>query len=174
MGMDVMGNNPTTKEGEYFRNNVWWWRPLWNYCCDVAETIIDDETAEYGHYNDGRGLDAEGATALGMLLLSEIQSGRTADFKAKYDEECASVPMEPCKQCNATGIRTDEVGIQGGWHDKELSTEIAIVVGRTHGSCNGCAGYGKCSPWESRYPFAIENVEEFARFCMGSGGFSIC
>ena len=21
--------------GYYFRNNVWWWRPLWEYICDV-------------------------------------------------------------------------------------------------------------------------------------------
>jgi hypothetical protein len=109
-----------------------------------------------------------------MLLLSEIESGRTADFKAKYDEEVASIPMQICTLCDATGIRTDEVGIEGGWHDKELSPEVAIVVGRTHGSCNGCAGYGKRPSWDSNYPFDVENVEEFARFCMASGGFSIC
>ena len=27
--------------GVYFRNNVWWWRPLWNYCYAVAEDIIE-------------------------------------------------------------------------------------------------------------------------------------
>ena len=27
--------------GVYFRNNVWWWRPLWNYCLAVAEDIIE-------------------------------------------------------------------------------------------------------------------------------------
>ena len=27
MGMDVYGRNRCSKEGEYFRNNVWWWRP---------------------------------------------------------------------------------------------------------------------------------------------------
>ena len=31
MGMDVSGMNPSSETGEYFRNNVWWWRHLWNY-----------------------------------------------------------------------------------------------------------------------------------------------
>ena len=35
MGMDVYGIAPTSERGEYFRNNVWWWRPLWDYCCEV-------------------------------------------------------------------------------------------------------------------------------------------
>ena len=36
MGMDVIGLKPTSKEGEYFRNNVWWWGPLADYCMEVA------------------------------------------------------------------------------------------------------------------------------------------
>ena len=28
--------------------------------------------------------------------------------------------------------------------------------------------------WNSSYPFAVDNVEEFAHFCMESGGFTIC
>ena len=22
--------------GQYFRNNVWWWRPLWDYVCEKS------------------------------------------------------------------------------------------------------------------------------------------
>ena len=55
MGMDVYGRNPTTKQGEYFRNNVWWWHPLADYCTSVAPDI----TAQCNswHHNDGDGLD---------------------------------------------------------------------------------------------------------------------
>ena len=39
MGMDVYGINPKTDSGDYFRANVWWWRPLWEcvayYCDDI-------------------------------------------------------------------------------------------------------------------------------------------
>jgi hypothetical protein len=34
MGMDVYGES-----GNYFRNNVWWWRPLANYCQAIAPHI---------------------------------------------------------------------------------------------------------------------------------------
>lgn len=55
MGMDVYGNHPTGKTGEYFRNNVWWWRPLAVYCCQVAPDI----TAHCEHWqsNDSDGLN---------------------------------------------------------------------------------------------------------------------
>jgi len=55
MGMDVYGNAPTQKEGEYFRNNIWWWHPL----ADYIELVAPDEAAacEHWHSNDGDGLD---------------------------------------------------------------------------------------------------------------------
>ena len=28
--------------------------------------------------------------------------------------------------------------------------------------------------WESEYPFDRENIENFAKFCLDSGGFEIC
>ena len=26
--------------GEYFRNNVWWWRPLWDYVYSLCDDFI--------------------------------------------------------------------------------------------------------------------------------------
>ena len=28
--------------------------------------------------------------------------------------------------------------------------------------------------WDASYPFSKENIEDFAKFCMQSGGFEIC
>ena len=39
MGMDIHARNPTGERGAYFRNNVWWWRPLADYCITVAPDI---------------------------------------------------------------------------------------------------------------------------------------
>ena len=68
MGFDIYGADPVTEEGKYFRNNVWWWRPLANYCLEVAP----DATAACTHWhsNDGAGLSAEGALALADALRS--------------------------------------------------------------------------------------------------------
>jgi len=171
--MDVVGKKPSTKEGEYFRNNLWWWRPLWDYCAVIGEDIIDKSVWESGHYNDGAGLDAEDALALGLRLMQEIESGRTAEYEAEYRTELAELPMEQCDLCAGTGIRTDKVGREMGMHDKALEDEVATVVGRLHGWCNGCRGYGKKENWATHYPFQVSNVKEFAIFLMGSGGFSI-
>ncbi len=72
MGMDVFGTAPTTERGEYFRNNVWWWRPLWNYCIEVAPELTSEVN---GEYNNGDGLNAEGAIALSNILLERLVEG---------------------------------------------------------------------------------------------------
>ena len=57
MGMDVIGVQPKTETGEYFRNNVWYWRPLATFIQDVYPHIA--EKCTYWGSNDGDGLDAE-------------------------------------------------------------------------------------------------------------------
>ena len=42
MGFDLSGLNPKNETGEYFRNNVWWWRPLAQYVLDETKVIPED------------------------------------------------------------------------------------------------------------------------------------
>ena len=56
MGMDVYGMNPTTERGEYFRANVWSWRPIHWVMDNLKTGIFDEEISESMCYNDGRGL----------------------------------------------------------------------------------------------------------------------
>lgn len=170
MGMDVVGTNPTSERGEYFRNNVWWWRPLWNYCVEVAPDLCEQVS---GQYNDGDGLDAAGAAQLAHVLHTNIKSGATKNFEQRYNEHLASLPRRKCEWCEGTGVRTDKVGIDMGMPEKALEPEVAILTGRTHGWCNGCSGEGTCEHPEASYPFSAENVQEFADFLEDSGGFKI-
>lgn len=174
MGMDVYGKNPTSERGEYFRNNVWWWRPLWEYCCEVGRSVITDEVAEGCCYNDGRGLDEADSKELSDILLAELWEGRTAEYERKYNEFRASLPREDCGFCGATGIRTDEVGVEMGMPTRALDEAEAILTGRTHGWCNACRGVGTTESWQSSYPFSVDNVREFAMFLADSGGFEVC
>jgi hypothetical protein len=174
MGMDVYGKNPTSEKGAYFRNNVWWWRPLWDYCCEVGQEVIDEEVANGGCYNDGVGLDEDGAKALADILFGELWEGRTASYERKHNEYLASLPREDCELCGTTGIRTDSVGVEMGMPTKELEPEVQILTGRTHGWCNACHGVGTRESWGMNYPFSVDNVREFAEFLSECGGFSIC
>jgi hypothetical protein len=175
MGMDVYGNSPTTQNGEYFRNNVWWWRPLADYILSQhGEIATNGCSEEYWHSNSGGGLNEEGAKALAMALRHDLETGRVAEYERKYNEYLASLDREECDLCNATGIRTDAVGVEMGMPTKELSPETQILTGRTHGWCNACDGVGTKEHWAMGYPFSQDNVREFAEFLEGCGGFQIC
>jgi len=172
MGMDVYGKNAHTEQGEYFRNNVWYWRPLWGYCCEVHPDLCGND-ADSGFMNDGYGLNEDDATRLGHALLDDIETGRTEQYRLDYMAQLAELPRTPCPHCGATGIRTDAVGIDMGQHEKALSPEVASLVGRDFGWCNGCDGIGTQAHFAHNYPFVVENVKEFAEFLLVSGGFEI-
>lgn len=169
--MDVYGTKPISEKGEYFRNNVWWWRPLWAYCQHVAPHLTNGVA---GDTNDGDGLDEEGAKALAELLKVSLSDGTCKAYEEAYYKEIAELPNEDCNLCNKTGIRTDQVGIEGGMDVKVLPDDKAIVLGRDKGWCNGCDGMGWKPHFGTHYPFSQDNVREFADFLAESGGFSIC
>lgn len=51
MGFDLSGVNAKNKIGEYFRNNVWWWRRLWHFVYEIA--WLPEGMYYAGSYNDG-------------------------------------------------------------------------------------------------------------------------
>ena len=170
MGMDVIGKKPSAPCGEYFRNNIWWWHPLWEYCHHVAPEICEDVL---GHTNDGDGLPADGARKLAEALRRELENGNTAEYSRAYQADIDALSLEPCPYCESTGVRGDTVGVAMGMPGRELTDEQAERLGRTHGWCNGCGGEGARQAWVASYYFDEANVKEFAEFLAHSGGFSI-
>jgi hypothetical protein len=164
MGMDVYGIDPTTEAGRYFRNNMWWWRPLADFLVSTYPELTS--MCRFWHTNDGDGLDAVAAIQLADALDADLANGSIAVYARTRQEVIASMPYEECDLCGGTGIRTDEVGQALG-----LDTPHDPMTGR--GGCNGCQGQGKREPWLAHYPFSVENVTEFATFLRGSGGFTI-
>lgn len=172
MGMDVYGIEPRTNIGEYFRNNVWYWHPLWNYC-----EIKHPEIAllvEHAHDNSGDGLNAEQAFDLGRLLLHDIRDGVAIEYETNYNEELDKLPLIKCDICKGSGIRHDELGIQEKHDLKPLSEEVAAKVNRTTGWCNGCDGLGEVKNFATHYHFDVNNLFDFALFLIDCGGFKIC
>jgi hypothetical protein len=172
MGMDVYGVKPKNEKGEYFRNNVWWWRPLADFICTNYDDIASG--CESWHSNDGDGLDDALAESLAWSLKEDIANGTVDKYAQTYNEWRSSLPREACELCECTGIRTDEVGVEMGMPTKELSPEGQILTGRTYGWCNACDGVGTKESWLSAYPFDVENVKRFAEFLENCGGFQIC
>ena len=171
MGMDVIGNNPKSEVGEYFRNNVWWWRPLWDYCCFIAPEMCEKVN---GHFNDGDGLNNQESMTLSKLIVDHVNSGAIDQYITARNKALSELPHEDCNLCDNTGIRTDAIGLQHGMPTEKLPEEVAIVVGRTHGTCNGCKGLGWRESFMLSYPFDKENVIAFSKFLEECGGFRIC
>lgn len=155
MGMDVYGKAPLDERGKYFRNNIWWWHPLWDYCMALEGSPIPQNN--HGHTNSGWGLDAEDSLVLSLLLFQEIDSGRTKEYEEAYMAQLNSLPDEDCPLCGATGMRAKPP-----------------TTGPGDRLCNGCQGSGVIRPFETSYPFSEENVKEFAEFLESCGGFEIC
>lgn len=57
MGMDIFGIASTDKQGEYFRNNYWYWRPLARYCQQIAPELC--LKVEWWETNDSDGLKTQ-------------------------------------------------------------------------------------------------------------------
>jgi hypothetical protein len=170
MGMDVYGNKPTSETGEYFRANVWYWRPLANYCCTIAPEITG--RCKYWQSNDGAGLDAADAFALAEILQREINNGRAATYERIYRAEQEALPNKPCWLCKGTGSRAPIP------HDQQLDDLLGPPPapqiepdGRM--KCNGCDGEGFVRPESTYYPFSAEVVAEFVAFVRECGGFRI-
>jgi hypothetical protein len=98
MGMDVYGENPKNEKGEYFRNNVWWWRPLADFVCSNYEEIA--QHCEHWHSNDGDGLDAEKSQELGERILADVATGMVAEYEKSYNAYLATLERK-----NATFAR---------------------------------------------------------------------
>ena len=144
MGMDVYGRKPTDEAGEYFRANIWWWHPLWTFCCELDRATppaaISSKVAEQGHYNAGSGLDARGAKRLATKLRANLDLARAV--------ELGKVP----EHRNVTVTRSAL---------SALVTEIAAE------------GEGKLELSPMVNSFSTKFVEEFATFLEHCGGFRI-
>lgn len=172
MGMDVYGKKPTNEVGEYFRRNVWGWRPLWQYVEDTHPEIAG--LVEYPQSNDGDGLNAVKSRLLSRLIKEDLSNGAAQTYIQARNIHLASLERTDCELCQGTGIRTDSVGVENKMPERELAQEVAIVVGRTHGYCNGCNSEGKKDAWETNYFLDLDDLEEFADFLESCGGFEIC
>ena len=159
MGMDVYGKKPKSTRGEYFRNNVWWWHPLWDYCC-----FIDDQLSEkvpHGHYNSGDGLDAINSRQLGMLLQQSIESGVAKGYVEEFNRQKAQAPDQTC-WCILYGSVAEEKDGNSTNHSDP------------NPECNICHGSGIQESRTRSYYIDVENIRDFSVFCIDSGGFEIC
>ena len=167
MGFDLysLGNHKNAN-GEYFRNNVWWWRRLADFVCEETG-VIEEQDKEHWQHNNGHEVDEEQAKKIAKQLKALIKNGTVSKVISKTEEE-----MKEAEENNKFVDRCHKM--------------LASKVEKEQGKENlAPADYPKDDhdTWDwiqskysygSSYPFTMENVEEFIKFCEDSNGFKIC
>ena len=78
--MDLYGINPKAENGDYFRANVWYWRPLWQCVAYFCDDILSEEDIERGTYNDGYEYDETTALEISDKLENALKNGDLHKF----------------------------------------------------------------------------------------------
>ena len=152
--------------GDYFSNNVWWWRPLWSFVCASCDDFLSEKDMEGGNYNDGRKISKTKAVKIGKRLSEKLADG-TVDMV--------------CRRYELAKARADV-------HNKKVQKNLDKITKECqdkHGKDLVPADYPEpfktlwketydTKSWDSDYPFRKDNIEDFATFCLQSGGFEIC
>ena len=155
----------TSQSGTYFRNNVWWWRPLAHYVLEETKIIPEDRKESWG-YNDCSEVSKKEAEMIARQLRYLIKTGHTKRYEAQYEARRKTLE-----------IHNDKV-------EKELTQfcrRVEKKLGKSNLAPNQFPEDDK-KTWDkiykkrnsdASYPFSVKNVEEFAEFCENCGGFTI-
>jgi protoheme ferro-lyase len=153
--------------GHYFRNNVWWWRPLAQYVLQLmGNEFTEDEKASW-HHNDGFEVSEEQARKIADRLEQELKTKRVKTVENFY---------------KARMLRAEQHNKIVEQKHEELKKIVAEKTGKTNlvprdypePFNSQWDDIQKQFNYESSYPFSEDNVIEFMRFCRESGGFQIC
>ena len=70
--------------GVYFRNNCWWWRPLWDFVCNTCEDFLTPNDMERGSYNDGHLITKVKSKRIAVRLNKLLKSDDVRDYALSY------------------------------------------------------------------------------------------
>ena len=156
--------------GEYFRANVWFWRPIWNFVCEVCPDILTEEDYEKGHYNDNHLIEEDRARDIAKRLRQKMDLAR--DRQKKYEADAPNKEkFNQMLEDTATFLyekiskpKTPLITCPGDMkiHDPENYKRWEKL---TH--------YDNLKFDEMSYPIDADSIEEFANFAEHSGGFRI-
>ena len=168
--------------GDYFRNSIWWWSPLWNFICKTCDDFLSEKDMEAGYSNSGMTISKTKSLKIARKLDSLDKDGYIEEFETMFKEMQDKMPLEKCRVCNGIGTRKEWMGWQSetAWlkYHKTLKENIDSIncpykwANECKG-CNGCKGKGEIKNYKAQKTFSTENVREFSGFCRNSGGFRI-
>lgn len=149
-----MISNLRAENGTDFQNNLWWWKPLWDYIGKNCHDILTSEDIEHGYSYHNHWISASKAKKIAHRLRELLDLGHTADYEMKYYRDM--IPIINCNECMKYDGPTSKATVE--------EMVIFILKLRTFESLNDAKPGGK---------FSVDNVRKFVEFCDDSGGFSV-
>jgi len=164
---NLMNKYEDVNPGAYFRNNVWWWRPLWSFVCEHCWDLLDDKDMDCGNYNDGHVITKSKAIAIAKRLEDVIETEETKLWiqehmdnleQAKRNNKQVEAELQELKKI--VEVETDNPDIYPAIYPDKYKKKYDEIYAKRD--------------WASSYPFHKDNVINFIKFAKQSGGFSIC
>ena len=153
------------QSGTYFRNNVWWWRPLAEYVLNYTKVIPEHEQESW-QYNDCTEVSKQNAEMIAQQLDHLIKVGHTKQFEKDYEKtrkkiekhnEKVEKELQTFSQSVKKKMRNDNLAPKDFPEEDHKKWQEIYNKRNSSGS----------------YPFSEENVKEFSEFCKNCGGFTI-
>ena len=154
--------------GIYFRNNVWWWRPLGALIHEKIEKKdwFSEDHAKALQDNSGFEWSEEEAKEIADELQSCVDSGESNHRQDEWKRK-AKVARE----------WNDKISKE----EKKIQKQAEAIKGKNVVPMDyppllkkKWDDLYKTRSWEDSYPYDTENVKEFIRFLRECGGFRIC
>ena len=83
-----------SNEGTYFRNNVWWWRPLWNFVCSTCADILTEKDIEGGSLNDGHRISKTKSKRIAKRLRKFLKEGDVDAYESYYKRKVSQLAKD--------------------------------------------------------------------------------
>ena len=156
--------------GDYFRANVWGWRPIWSFVCEVCPDILTEEDFKRGQYNDNHLIEEDRARDIAKRLREKMDLARKR--QKQYEAEAPNKEKFNKMLENAANFifnkiskpKSEFITCPGDMetHDPENYKRWEILM-----------HYHNIKFDEMSYPINAESIKEFANFAEHSGGFRI-
>jgi len=167
MGFDLYSlGNHKTENGEYFRNNVWWWRRLADFVCTHTGVVEEKDKPEW-QSNGGHEVSEEQAMQIAKQLKALIKDGTVSKAIKEVEQEMAKAEENNKFVDRCHEMLRDKV-------EKETGKENLAPADYPKDDHDTWDWIQSKYSYGSSYPFTMENVERFIEFCEQSNGFRIC
>ena len=156
----------TQNPGEYYRANVWYWRPVWTFVCGACEDFLSNNDMEAGYSNSGDRI----SKTKSLRIASRLRSLHKQGIIKTWEDEMLK-PFKKAQKHNEK-IRKKMNTFQKKM--KKKHGDDIIPMNYPKDDQKKWEEIHNQEDWAGSYPPSMEAILQFERFCHESGGFEIC